>query len=67
MPPTTEPLSRNFLDETFFGISDDEKDQQAVRAHNSPGTRSGQSSNTHFGARGFVERKHRPLIPIDSL
>ena len=44
MPPTTEPLSRNFLEETFFWIPADEKERQAVRAHISPGTRYGRSS-----------------------
>jgi hypothetical protein len=28
MPPTTEPLSRNSLDETFVGILADEKERQ---------------------------------------
>jgi hypothetical protein len=38
MPPTTEPLSRNFLDETFFWSPADQKERQAVQAHRSPGT-----------------------------
>jgi hypothetical protein len=46
IPPTTKPLSRIFLDETFFWILADEKERQAVRAHNCPGTRYGWSSNT---------------------
>jgi phenylalanyl-tRNA synthetase alpha subunit len=36
MPPTTEPLSRNFLDEIFFWLLDDEKERQAMRTHTSP-------------------------------
>jgi hypothetical protein len=44
MPPTTEPLSRNFLDETIVWILADEKKRQAVRAHNSPRTRYGRST-----------------------
>jgi hypothetical protein len=39
MPPTTEPVSSDFLGETFFWIPADEHERQAVRAHNSPGTR----------------------------
>ena len=50
MPPTTEPLSRNFLDETFFWILADKKVRQALRAHNSPRTPYGRSSNTQFRA-----------------
>jgi hypothetical protein len=34
--------------------------------HSSPGTRYGRSSNILLGAQGFAERKHRPLIRIDS-
>jgi hypothetical protein len=66
IPPTTEPLSRSFFNETFFSIPADNKEQQAVRAH-STGTRYGRSSNTQFRAPGFAERKHRPLIRIGSL
>jgi hypothetical protein len=65
-PSTTEPFSRNFLDETFFWSPADEKERQAVRAHNSPGTRYRRSSNTQFRARRFAEREHRPLIRIGS-
>jgi hypothetical protein len=64
MPPTTEPLSRDFLDETFFWIPADEHERRAVRAHNSPGTRYRLSLNTQFRVRGFAERKRRPLIRI---
>jgi hypothetical protein len=56
-PPTAERLSRNFLDEKFFWTPAGEKERQAVRAHNSPGARYGQSSNTQFRARGFAERE----------
>jgi hypothetical protein len=35
-PPTTEPLSRNFLDETFVWILTDEKKWQALRTHTRP-------------------------------
>jgi hypothetical protein len=66
MPPTTKPLSPNFLDEKLFWILADEKERQAERAHKSPGTRSGRSSNAHFRAREFAEREHRPLIRIGS-
>jgi hypothetical protein len=48
---TTEPLSRNLLDETFFWILAGEKERPAVRTHNSPGTRYDRSSNTQFRAR----------------
>jgi hypothetical protein len=67
MPPTTEPLGRIFVDETFLWTRADEKERQAVRAHNSPGTRYGWSSKTQIRAQGFAERKHRPLIRIGSL
>jgi hypothetical protein len=48
LPPTAEPVSQNFLDETFFWILADEKERQALRAHNSLETRAGRSSNTSF-------------------
>jgi hypothetical protein len=67
MLPTAEPLSGNFLDEIFFCTLADEKELQAVRAHNSPGTHDGRSSNTQFRARGFAELKYGPPIPIGSL
>jgi hypothetical protein len=67
MPPTTEPLSRIFLDETFFWTRADEKERQAVRAHNSSGTRYGRSSNTQFRTRGFAERKRHRLNRIGSI
>jgi hypothetical protein len=67
MPPTTEPVSRNFLDEIFFWTLADEEERQAVRAHNSPGPHLGRSSNTPFCAQGFADRKYRPLIRIGSL
>jgi hypothetical protein len=50
MPPTTEPISRNFLDETFVWILTDEKDRQALRSH----TRSTDQPPTeleHFASR----------------
>ena len=65
-PSTTEPFSRNFLDETFVWSPADEKERQAVRAYYSPRKHYSRSSNTQFRARGFAER-HRPLIRIDSL
>jgi hypothetical protein len=34
--PTPEPLSRNFLDETFVWILPDEKERQALRSHTRP-------------------------------
>ena len=67
MPPTTEHVARNSLDETFFWIPADEKERQAVRAHDSPRTLHGRSSTTRFRARRFADRKHRPLIRIGSL
>ena len=57
MPPTTEALSWSFVGEASCWIPADEKERQAVRASNSPGTRYGQSSNTQFRARGFAERE----------
>jgi hypothetical protein len=56
--PTAEPLGRNPLDEEFVWILAAEKERQAVRAHNSRGTRYGRSSNSQFRAREFAEHKH---------
>jgi hypothetical protein len=67
MPPTTEPLSRNFLDETVFWIIAAEQEREAMRTHTSPRARHGRSSNTQFRARGFAESMHHPLIRIVSL
>jgi hypothetical protein len=67
MPPTTEPRSRNFLDETVFWIIDAEQEREAMRTHTSPGTRHGRSSSTRFRARGFAESMHQPLIRMVSL
>ena len=67
MPPTTEPFSRNFLDETVFWIIDAEQEREAMRTHTSPRARRGRSSNTQFRARGFAESMHYPLIRIVSL
>jgi hypothetical protein len=67
MPPTTEPFSRNFLDETVFWIIDAEQEREAMRTHTSPRARHGLSSNTQFRARGFAESIHHPLIRIGSL
>jgi hypothetical protein len=36
MPPTTEPLSRNLLDETFVRILTDEKERQERPTHARP-------------------------------
>ena len=36
MPPTTEHLSRSFLDETFVWFLTDEKERQALRSHTRP-------------------------------
>jgi hypothetical protein len=36
MPPTTEPISRNFLDEMFVWILTDEKERLALRSHTRP-------------------------------
>ena len=36
MPPTTEPLSHNFLGETFVSIFTDEKERRALRTHTRP-------------------------------
>jgi hypothetical protein len=66
MPPTTEPLSRNFLDGTVFRIIAAEQEREAMRTHKSPATRHGQSSNTQFRARGFAESMRHPLIRIVS-
>jgi hypothetical protein len=43
-----------------------EKERQAARLYNSPGTRYGRSSNTPYCARRFAKREHRPLIRIGS-
>jgi hypothetical protein len=67
MPPTTEPLSRNFLDETLLWIIAAVQDREAMRTRTSPATRHGRSSNTQFRARGFAESMHHPLIRIVSL
>jgi hypothetical protein len=63
MPPTTEALSRSFVGEASFWIPADEKEREAVRANNSPGTRYGCSSNTQFRAPRLAEKlSERPLI-----
>jgi hypothetical protein len=67
MPPTTEPLSRNFLDETVFWIIAAEQEREAMRTRTSPRARHGRSSNTQFRARGFAESMNQPLIRIVSL
>ena len=67
MPPATEPLSRNFLDETVFWIIAAEQEREAMRTHASPRARLGRSSNTQFRARGFAESIYRRLIRIVSL
>ncbi len=67
MPPNTERLSRNFLDETVFWIIAAEQEREAMRTHTSPRARHGRSSNTQFRARGFAESMHHPLIRIVSL
>jgi hypothetical protein len=67
MPPTTEPLSRNFLDDTVFWIIAAEQEPEAMRTHTSPRARHGRSSNTQFRARGFAASMHHPLIRIVSL
>jgi hypothetical protein len=67
MPPTTEPLGRNFLDDTVFWIIAAEQEREAMRTHTSPATRHGRSSNSQFRARGFVESIHHQLIRIVSL
>jgi hypothetical protein len=36
MPPTTEPLSHNFLGETFVSIFAAEKERQPLRTHTRP-------------------------------
>ena len=66
MPPTTEPRSRNFLDETVFWIIVAEQEREAMGTQTSPATRHCRSSNTKFRAREFAERMH-PLIRIFSL
>jgi hypothetical protein len=67
MPPTTEPRSGNFLDETGFWIIAAEHEREAMRTHTSPATCHGRSSNTQFRARGFAESIHHPLIRTISL
>ena len=67
MPPTNEPLSRNFLDDKVYWIIAAEQEREAMRTHTSPATRHGRSSNTQFRARGFAESMHHPLIRIGSL
>jgi hypothetical protein len=67
MPPTTEPRSGNYLDETVFWIIAAEQEREATQTHTSPRARHGRSSNTQFRARGFAESVHRPLIRIVSL
>jgi hypothetical protein len=67
MPPTTEPLGRNFLDESVFWIIAAEQQREAMRTHMSPATRHGRSSNTQIRVRGFAKSMHHPLIRIISL
>jgi hypothetical protein len=54
MPPTTEHLSRNFLDDTVFWIIAAKQEREAKRTHTSPRARHGRSSNTPFRARRFA-------------
>jgi hypothetical protein len=64
MFPTTEPVSRNSLDETFVSIVVDEKERPVLRAHTGPGTCYARSSNIPLPAGGPADRKHRPMIRI---
>ena len=67
MPPTTEPLIRNFLEDTVFRIIAAEQEREAMRTHTSPRARHLLSSNTQFRARGFAESIHHALMRIVSL
>ena len=68
MPPTTDPFSRNFLDEQFVWMIADkkerEKERQAVWTHTGPETSYGPGSDFQFRAGGIADRKHRQLIRI---
>jgi hypothetical protein len=66
-PPTTEPRSGTFLDDTVFWIIAAGLKREAMQTHTSASTRHGRSSNTQFRARGFAESMHHPLIRIVSL
>jgi hypothetical protein len=52
MPPTTESVSRNSLDETTVSILADETERQGQRTPTGPGTPYGRGSNIPNRARG---------------
>jgi hypothetical protein len=64
MPPTTGPLSRNFLDETFVRILTDEQERQALWTNTSPGTCYGRNSNIPLHARGICRAQTSSADPI---
>ena len=60
MPPGTEPLRRNLLDETVFWIIAAEQEREAMRTRTSRATRHGQNSNIQFALgdspRAYITR-----------
>jgi hypothetical protein len=60
MPPTTEPLSRNSLDEAFVWILIHEKDWQALRTHTRSTDRHRRSSRFPLRARGIYRARASP-------
>ncbi len=67
MPPTTDPFSRNFLDEQFVWMIADkkerEKERQAVWTHTGPETSYGPGSDFQFRARGYCRSQASPADP----
>jgi hypothetical protein len=64
-PQTTEPLSRNSLDETFVWIVADEKEQQgASDAHQARDMLQPELEHSASRSGGIAERKRRTLIRI---
>jgi hypothetical protein len=53
MPPTTEPLGRHCLDQTFVWILADDKERQSLPRTPAPGTCYGRSSNIPLRGRGI--------------
>jgi hypothetical protein len=67
MPPTPEPLGRNFLDETSVRIFADETDRRARGRTPAQGCATVGARTLRFALGRFSDRKHRPLIRMGLL
>jgi hypothetical protein len=67
MPPTTEPLGRHSLDQTFVWILADEKVRQSLPRTPAQGHAPVGARTFRLAVGGFAERQLSPLIRIGSL